>query len=105
MIGHPAVYASEFEGVIRRERENIRYRDRAGRVNMIASDFRQPPRRNFPALVRFGAYIPLLGLGVPLVKALELTGAWPRVLFRVPRRQAQAGSQPLMLDPQTVVKR
>lgn len=59
---------------------------------MIASDFRQPPRRNFPALVRFGAYIPLLGLGVPLVKALELTGAWPRVLFRVPRRQAQASS-------------
>jgi Sulfotransferase domain len=53
---------------------------------MIASDFRQPQRRDFPAVARVGAYIPLLALGVPLAKALELAGIWPRVAFRAGRK-------------------
>jgi hypothetical protein len=53
---------------------------------MIASDFHQPERRNFPGIVRFGAQIPLVGLGVPLAKTLELAGVWPRVMFKALRR-------------------
>ena len=56
---------------------------------MIASDFHQPRRRHFPGLVRFGAHIPLVGIGVPLAKALEFAGVWPRVMFRAVRRSAQ----------------
>lgn len=59
---------------------------------MIASDFRQPQRRDYPALVRFGAYVPLLGVGVPLAKALEITGVWPGMLFRALQRDARASS-------------
>jgi len=59
---------------------------------MIASDFRQPPRREYSAWVRFAAYIPLLGVGVPFAKALELVGVWPRLLFRALRREAQTSS-------------
>jgi hypothetical protein len=56
---------------------------------MIASDFHQPGRRDFPAIVRAGALIPLFGLGVPLAKTLELAGVWPRVMFKAFRRGAQ----------------
>jgi Sulfotransferase domain len=56
---------------------------------VIASDFHQPRRRDFPGIVRIGAYIPLVGLGVPLAKTLELAGVWPRVMFKAFRRGAQ----------------
>ena len=56
---------------------------------MIASDFHQPVRRDFPAIVRFGARIPLVGIGVPLAKVLEFAGVWPRAMFRALRRGIQ----------------
>jgi aryl sulfotransferase len=56
---------------------------------MIASDFHQPRRRDFPGIVRFGAHIPIVGLGVPLAKTLELAGIWPRLLFKASRRSAR----------------
>jgi hypothetical protein len=56
---------------------------------VIASDFHQPRRRAFPGIVRAGAHIPLVGLGVPLAKILELAGVWPRVMFNAFRRGAQ----------------
>jgi Sulfotransferase domain len=56
---------------------------------VIASDFQQPRRRTFPGIVRFGAHIPLVGLGVPLAKALELAGVWPRLMFQALRRDTQ----------------
>ena len=56
---------------------------------MIASDFHQPRRRDFPGIVRVGAHISLVGLGVPLAKTLELAGLWPRVMFEAFRRGAQ----------------
>jgi hypothetical protein len=39
--------------------------------------------------VRFGAHVPLVGIGVPLAKALELAGVWPRVMFWAFRRGAR----------------
>jgi hypothetical protein len=56
---------------------------------MIASDFHQPRRRNFPSIARYCSYIPLVGIGVPLAKALEFAGVWPRVMFKAFRRSAQ----------------
>jgi Sulfotransferase domain len=56
---------------------------------MIASDFHQPRRRDFPGIVRVGTHIPLVVLGVPLAKTLELAGVWPRVMFKAFRRGAQ----------------
>jgi len=56
---------------------------------VIASDFHQPERRDFSGMVRFGAHIPLFGIGVPLAKTLELAGVWPRVMLEAFRRSAQ----------------
>ena len=65
---------------------------------MIASDFQRPKRRSLPGIVRSGAHIPLVGLGVPLAKALELAGLWPRILLKASRRGTRdfcfAGYQP-----------
>jgi hypothetical protein len=56
---------------------------------VIASDFHQPKRRDFPGIVRFGALVPLVAIGVPLARTLELAGVWPRVVFKAFRRGAQ----------------
>jgi len=56
---------------------------------VIASDFHQPERRGFPGIVGFGAHVPLRGIGVPVAKALELAGVWPRLVFDALRRGAQ----------------
>jgi hypothetical protein len=56
---------------------------------VIASDFCQPKRRDFSGIVRLGARIPLVGIGVPLAKALELFDVWPRVLFKALRQGAR----------------
>jgi Sulfotransferase domain len=69
---------------------------------MIASDFRQPERRGFPGIVRFGAAIPLVAVAVPLAKSLERAGVWPRLVFRALRREdaepAFDGYQPTKHD-------
>ena len=44
---------------------------------MRASNFSPPPRRLFPAWVRYASYPLLYGLGVPIVKTLEAFGRWP----------------------------
>jgi hypothetical protein len=59
---------------------------------MITSDFHQPMRRDFPGIVRLGVQVPLVGIGVPVAKALELAGVWPRVMLRTFRRGAQPAS-------------
>jgi hypothetical protein len=56
---------------------------------VIASDFCQPKRRDFPGIVRLGAQLPLLGIGVPVAKALEVAGVWPRAMFKAFRRGDQ----------------
>jgi len=65
---------------------------------MIASDIQRPKRRALPGIVRSGAHSPLVGLGVPLAKALELAGLWPRILLKASRRGTRdscfAGYQP-----------
>jgi len=55
---------------------------------MIASDIQRPERRTLPGIVRSGAHIPLVGLGVSLAKALEFAGLWPRILLKASRRGA-----------------
>ena len=57
---------------------------------MIASDFRQPQRSDFPAPVRIAAKLLLLTFAVPVAKALEVAGAWPRVLRAMRRRGAHS---------------
>ena len=57
---------------------------------MIASDFQPPPRRAFRPWQRYVSYAPLYLLGVPLSRALELTGQWPR-LMRGGRRLGDFG--------------
>jgi hypothetical protein len=47
-----------------------------------ASDFVAPPRRSFPRWLRIASLIPLYGIALPVVKALELFGVWPRVMAR-----------------------
>ena len=47
-----------------------------------ASDFAAPKRRTFPAWARYASYVPLYGLGFPIVKLLDATGALPRILGR-----------------------
>ncbi len=44
---------------------------------MRASDFSPPPRRPYPAWIRYASYAALYGIGVPLVKTLDLFGKWP----------------------------
>jgi len=51
---------------------------------MKASDFVPPPRRDFPAWVRYVSLALLYGLALPIVKVLELFGAWPRLMARRP---------------------
>jgi hypothetical protein len=46
---------------------------------MIASDFQAPPRRVFKPWQRYASYVPLYLLGVPLSRAFELAGRWPRL--------------------------
>jgi hypothetical protein len=69
---------------------------------MIASDFRQPLRRDFSGLVRLGARVPLVGVGTPLAKSLEFAGLWPRMVARAFRREPAdscfAGYQPTNHD-------
>jgi Sulfotransferase domain len=49
---------------------------------MIASDFIPPPRRTFSPWQRYLSFIPLYGLGLPLVRCLELMGKWPNAMGR-----------------------
>jgi hypothetical protein len=49
-----------------------------------ASHFVPPPRREFARWVRIASMIPLYGIAWPLVKGLELVGAWPKILGRRP---------------------
>jgi hypothetical protein len=53
---------------------------------MIASDFIPPPRPTFPPWTRYASYVPLYGLGVPIVKLMEAAGQWPRVSARRARK-------------------
>jgi hypothetical protein len=55
---------------------------------MIASDFSTPPRQAFSAWSRYLSYIPLYGIGVPLVKLLDATGIWPRIIAASARSAA-----------------
>ncbi len=53
---------------------------------MMASDFIPPDQRTFPAWSRYASYVPLYGLGVPLVKLLGLVGQWPEPAIRAATR-------------------
>lgn len=55
---------------------------------MIASDFVPTPRRQFSSWERYAWSVPLYGLGVPLVKALDVLGVWPRIMASAARRHA-----------------
>jgi aryl sulfotransferase len=67
---------------------------------MIASDFVAPPRRKFAPWQRYLSYIPLYGLGVPLVRCLELMGKWPNAIGRRVRQTMGnfAGYEPTAHD-------
>jgi hypothetical protein len=47
-----------------------------------ASEFKAPPRRSVPGWLRILSLILLYGLALPVVKALELVGLWPRLMAR-----------------------
>lgn len=51
---------------------------------MKASEFVAPRRRPFPAWVRVASLVPLYGIAWPIVKTLELFGAWPKIMARRP---------------------
>jgi hypothetical protein len=53
---------------------------------MMASAFVQPHRRAFPSWARYVSYVPLYGIGVPLVRLLEVAGRWPEVASGAMRR-------------------
>lgn len=67
---------------------------------MRASDFVPPPRRDFPAWVRYASLVLLYGLALPLVKLLELLGVWPGRTPRPPPKflKAFAGYHPSAHD-------
>jgi len=46
-------------------------------IDMLASDFVPPPAPSFNPWVRYLSYVPLYGLGVPVVKLMEAAGVWP----------------------------
>ncbi len=56
---------------------------------MIASDFASPPRRQFSSWSRYLSLGALYGLGVPVVRALDAAGIWPRVLATTARKLAR----------------
>jgi hypothetical protein len=57
---------------------------------MIASDFNPPLRKEFSVWSRYLSYLPLYGIGVPLVKLLDTTGHWPRIIATTTQRVTAA---------------
>lgn len=57
---------------------------------MIASNFAPPPRHTFSRAARYVSYIPLYGIGVPLVRALDAAGLWTRIMAAAVARPNEA---------------
>ena len=53
---------------------------------MLASDFVPPPAPTFSPWARYLSYVPLYGLGVPIVKLMEAAGQWPYAIGAVMRK-------------------
>jgi hypothetical protein len=53
---------------------------------MVVSDFVPPTGPTFSPWTRYLSYVPLYGVGVPVVKLIEATGRWPQAAARSVRK-------------------
>jgi len=64
---------------------------------IVASEFVQPARQQFPAWTRYASLLAVYGIGVPIAKSIAFAGLWPKLAASRLRRQSSdplAGYQP-----------